>query len=71
MNGCGAQATMATSVAAAVAQAHQRQRGEGSDPVGVSSRMNPRQATMGMPPCCSYTATQSAAGSEPGRASSP
>ena len=29
---------------AAVIAAHQRQRGEGSFPVGVSSRMNPLQA---------------------------
>jgi len=34
--------------AAAVAQAHQRQRREGSDPVGVSSRTKPMQPSPGM-----------------------
>ena len=34
-----------SSGAAAATLAHQRQRGEGSDPVGVSSRMKPTQAS--------------------------
>jgi hypothetical protein len=33
--------------AAVESLAHQRQRGEGSDPVGVSSKMKPRQAARG------------------------
>ena len=37
--------TTSNTGAATATLAHQRQRGEGSDPVGVSSRMKPTQAT--------------------------
>ena len=53
MNGWGSQQVRATSGAAAVSRSHQRQRGDGGAPVGVSSRMSPRQAAVGMPACCS------------------
>jgi hypothetical protein len=36
--------TTATTSAATATRAHHRQRGEGSDPFGVSSRMKPTQA---------------------------
>ena len=36
--------TTATAAAATVTVAHHRQRGEGGEPVGVSSRMKPRHA---------------------------
>ena len=52
-NGWGSQQAMATSGAAAATLAHQRQRGDGGAPVGVSSRMSPGQAPVGMPACCS------------------
>jgi hypothetical protein len=37
-------------VAATTTLAHQRQRGDGRDPVGVSSTTKPMQATMTMVP---------------------
>ncbi len=45
-NGLGSSADhgRTITVAAAATQAHHRQRGEGSDPVGVSSRTKPAQA---------------------------
>jgi hypothetical protein len=38
-------ATRATATATADTRAHQRQRGDGGDPVGVSSRTNPTTAS--------------------------
>jgi hypothetical protein len=63
-------ATNATGAAAAIL-AHQRQRREGSDPVGVSSstkltHVAPTARVAGL-----YSATSPAAGSAPGRACSP
>ena len=58
-------------VVADVRRAHHRQRGEGSDPVGVSSRTKPIKAESGTQLASAYTAAQRAAGSDPGRASSP
>ena len=49
-NGSNAPDTTASSGAAAVTLAHHRQRGEGSDPVGVSTRMKLRHAAMGSSP---------------------
>ncbi len=57
--------------AAAASLAHQRQRGEGSDPVGVSSRTKPTQASPTNRVPGLKTATHRAAGSAPGRATSP
>jgi hypothetical protein len=54
---CGANDASANSGAAAAILASQRQRGEGSQPVGVSSSMKPRQAARGMAPRPRYTAT--------------
>jgi hypothetical protein len=66
-----AAASSHTTAAAAVTRAHQRQRGDGSDPVGVSSRTKPMQAANRMKLASPYTATYAAAGTAPGRASSP
>jgi hypothetical protein len=38
-------ATSVTATATAETRVHQRQRGEGGDPVGVSSRTNPTTAS--------------------------
>jgi hypothetical protein len=43
-SGVRVSATRYTTGAAAAALAHQRQRGDGSDPVGVNSSTKPRQA---------------------------
>jgi hypothetical protein len=64
-------ATTLTTGAAAAALAHQRQRGEGSDPVGVSSSTKPRAARAMTTVAGRYRATERAAGSAPGRASRP
>jgi hypothetical protein len=41
---CSAAPSSHSTGAAAAILAHQRQRGEGNDPVGVSNRMNPSRA---------------------------
>ncbi len=56
---------------AAATQAHQRQRADGSDPVGVSSRMKPMQPSPGTKVAEASTPRWAAAGSAPGRARSP
>jgi hypothetical protein len=48
--GSSAAATSSTTVAVATILAHQRHRGEGSAPVGVSMATKPMQATMRMVP---------------------
>jgi hypothetical protein len=53
------------------ARAHHRQRGEGSDPVGVSSRTKPSRARAGTMMAGRYRLTSAAAGTAPGLASSP
>jgi hypothetical protein len=44
VNGPNVSATRNSTGAAAASLAHQRQRGEGSDPLGVSSSTKPTQA---------------------------
>ena len=56
---------------AAASQANQRQRGDGSDPVGVSSRMKPMQPSPGMKLAEASAARWLAAGGAPGLTSSP
>ena len=63
--------TIAATAAATTSPAHQRQRGEGSDPVGVSSSTNPSRVDSTTQLSFTYTAAQAAPGSDPGRASSP
>ncbi len=68
--GLGASVTTssrATGVAT-MALAHQRQRGEGSVPVGVSSRTKPMQANAATTVAGMYRATRLAAGGAPGLA---
>jgi hypothetical protein len=65
------QATVNATGAAAASQAHQRQCGDGSDPVGVSSRMKPTIPSPGMKLTEESIAIAPAPGSEPGSASSP
>jgi hypothetical protein len=72
-SGCGSSVTVSrTTTGAAVATlAHQRQRGEGSLPVGVNSRMKPMQVIEIARRAGPYSATYRAAGSAPGRIRSP
>src|SRR6185503_12858971 len=51
--------------------ASQRQPGDGGDPVGVSSRSSPMQVSAVKPMAEKYSDTERAAGSDPGRTSSP
>jgi len=46
-SGASITASRKTTGAAAATHAHQRQRGEGSDPVGVSSRTKPIKGSVG------------------------
>ena len=55
-----------TTGAAAVVLAHQRQRAEGSDPVGVSSRTKPSKAWAVTMMAGKHSATKRVAGSLPG-----
>src|SRR6266536_4266105 len=66
-----AKATRYVTSTAAATHAHQCHRGEGSDPVGVSSRTKPINANAETTVAGSDLATEFAAGSTPGRASSP
>ena len=70
-SGASVTASRKTTGAAAATHAHQRQRGEGSDPVGVSSRTKPTQANAVTTVAGMYRATKLAAGSARGRTSSP
>src|SRR6266498_4170904 len=62
--------TRNASGSAAATQAHQRQRGDGSDPVGVSSRMKPMQPSPGTKVAEASAARWLAAGRGAGRARS-
>jgi hypothetical protein len=55
-NGRGTAVTRPTAGAAAATLAHQRQRREGSDPVGVSSRTKPSSAASAKPKPLVYAA---------------
>jgi hypothetical protein len=57
--------------ATAVTRAHHRQRGEGSDPVGVSSSTKATQTRPTSVTLSAYTATWRAAGKLPGLATAP
>jgi len=72
-SGSGSSSIAATNTtgAAAATLAHQRQRGEGSDPVGVNSNTKPTQAAPIARVAGLYSATSPAPGSAPGRACSP
>src|SRR4029453_11467666 len=56
---------------AAVMTAHQRQRADGSDPVGVNNRTKLSRASAAAPVAGEYRATAAAAGAGPGRAPCP
>jgi hypothetical protein len=71
-SGCTAAASTATTGAAAATLAHHRQRGDGSDPVGVSSSANPAHDTQTSVKLRTEKPTRwRAPGSDPGRTSSP
>src|SRR4029450_8031309 len=71
-SGCTTDATTTSTGAAAAALAHQRPRGDGRDPVGVSSSTNPAQASqMTVKLKMANPTRYSAAGSDPGRTTSP
>ena len=57
--------------AAATSRAHQRQRGDGNVPVGVSSRTKPTIAGWARTPAACTPTSQAAPGTAPGRATSP
>ncbi len=68
VNGPSTDDSNPTTAASAATLAHQRQRGEGSDPVGVSSRMKPMQAAIQKNP--TSLAADPTAGGAPRQASS-